>query len=280
MTGPARRIDAHQHFWKVDRGDYGWLTSDLGPLYRDFEPEHLAPLLKAHGVFGTILVQAAPTEAETAFMLSLAETHDIILGVVGWADFDSQQAPQRILELCSHPKLVGLRPMIQDIEDDQWMLTPSVSNCLGEMTRADLTFDALTLPRHLGHLLKLLRQHPDLRVVVDHGSKPEISEGAFDTWAKDLDAIAQNTSAYCKLSGLVTEASKNWTVDELKPYVDHLLEVFGPQRLIWGSDWPVCTLAATYDEWYLASEQLLSGLTAEEKHRIWCDNALEAYRLR
>ncbi|WP_202981177.1 amidohydrolase family protein [Labrenzia sp. CE80] len=279
MTDSIRRIDAHQHFWQIARGDYDWLTPDLEPLYRDFEPKHLAPYLKKLGISGTILVQAARTEAETEFMLSLAETSAFIMGVVGWADFDSPLAPERILEMSKRPSLVGLRPMIQDIEDDRWMLTPAVSNALAAMTQAGLTFDALTLPRHLGHLLTLLRRHPDLRVIVDHGSKPDISRGDFETWADDLGAIARNTSAYCKLSGLVTEAAKNWAVEDLKPYVDHLLDVFGSNRLIWGSDWPVCTLAATYEDWYEASEHLLSDLTAAEKSRIWCENAEEAYGL-
>ncbi|MEP1930179.1 MAG: amidohydrolase family protein, partial [Roseibium sp.] len=219
------------------------------------------------------------TEAETEFMLSLAETNDFIIGVVGWTDFDSPQAPQRIHEMSKSSKLVGLRPMIQDIEDDQWMLSPSVSNALTAMTQAGLTFDALTLPHHLRHLLELLGRHPDLRVIVDHASKPNIRSGAFETWANDLAGIAQNTSAYCKLSGLVTEASQSWNVDDLRPYVDHLLEVFGPNRLIWGSDWPVCTLAATYEDWYEASEDLLSSLTTAEKRRIWGENAEEAYGL-
>ncbi|WP_420414068.1 amidohydrolase family protein [Roseibium sp.] len=279
MTSPPPRIDAHQHFWKLDRGDYGWLTTDLAPLYSDFHPEDLLPHLKETGITGTILVQAAPTEAETDYMLSLAAAHDFILGVVGWTDFDRPDAPDRILEMSKHPKLVGLRPMIQDIKDDLWMLTPAVSNALAAMTQAGLTFDALTLPRHLPPLLTLLEKHPNLTVVVDHGSKPEIRDGGFNAWANDMTEIARETSAYCKLSGLVTEASENWTIGELKPYVDHLLIIFGPNRLIWGSDWPVCTLAASFTDWHAATVDLLSDLSADEVDRVWNLNAIEAYKL-
>ncbi|MFB9174293.1 amidohydrolase family protein [Roseibium salinum] len=279
MNAPLPRIDAHQHFWKLERGDYGWLTEDMGPLYRDYLPEDFAPIRKAHGIAGTVLVQAAPTVAETEFMLSLADRHDFIKGVVGWVDLEKQDAIDQLARLSKHPKLVGIRPMIQDIPDDVWMLAPRLVPALTELESYPLTFDALTLPRHLSHLLTLLERHPGLKVVIDHASKPEIRAGEFIQWAQDISALAQRTSAWCKLSGLVTEAPENWTADDLKPYVDHLLTVFGPARLIWGSDWPVCTLAATYEKWVATTEHLLAGLSEEDARRVWFDNAVEAYGL-
>ncbi len=274
------RIDAHQHFWAVERGDYGWLTRDLEPLYRDFEPRDLEPLLKGAGIDGTVLVQAAPTIAETEFMLGIADATPFIKGVVGWVDFEAPDAPDLIARLARHPALVGLRPMIQDIEDDDWMLRSALTPAFEALQAADLTFDALTLPRHLPNLRRLLDQHPHMRVVIDHGSKPLIQSGIISPWDTDMAALARDTRAFCKLSGLVTEAKPEWSVDDLRPYVEHVLAVFGPERLIWGSDWPVATLASSYEGWVAASEALLVGLSDLERAAIWGGNAAKAYNLR
>ena len=244
------KIDAHQHFWALARGDYGWLTADIAPLYRDFQPTDLRPLLADCSIDGTVLVQAAPTAAETAYMLSLTDKTDFILGVVGWVDFEAPDAAAQIAALAQHPKLVGLRPMIQDIADDDWMLRPTLAPAFQAMITHDLTFDALVLPRHLKNLITLLGQHPTLRTVIDHGAKPEIRGGKFDDWAADMTRLASDTQAYCKMSGLVTEANADWTAETLAPYVSHLLASFGPDRIIWGSDWPVSTLAASYQQWH------------------------------
>ena len=273
------KIDAHQHFWSLSRKDYGWLTPELGPIYRDFLPDDMAPLLQQAGIGGTVLVQAAPTDAETAFMLSLAEQHAFIRGVVGWVDFETPDASDRIAALAANPALVGLRPMIQDIADTDWMLGEQLAPAFAAIIQNDLVFDALTLPRHLPNLHRLLQNHPQMRVVVDHGSKPQIRDGAMDQWASDMAAIARDTDAFCKLSGLVTEASQDWSVDDLRPYVDHLLNTFGPTRLIWGSDWPVCTLASSYERWVDTTEQLLADLPACDRAAIWGGNALRAYKL-
>jgi L-fuconolactonase len=274
-----RRIDAHQHFWRPARGDYGWLTPDLAPLYRDFLPGDLAPLLERAGISGTVLVQAAPTEAETLFMLALAEEHAFIDGVVGWTDFAAPDAPTRITALAAHPKLVGLRPMIQDLPDDAWMLRTELAPAYEALVAHDLVFDALVFPRHLANLATLLVRHPNLRTVVDHGAKPAIASGAFDDWAAGMTIIARETSASCKLSGLVTEAGADWSVERLRPYVDHMLAEFGPSRLIWGSDWPVCTLAARYEDWLDATDRLLESCTAAERDAILGGNAAHIYRL-
>ncbi|MEM9845823.1 MAG: amidohydrolase family protein [Pseudomonadota bacterium] len=274
------RIDAHQHFWDLTRGDYGWLTKDLVPIYRDFLPEHLAPLLQANGIEGTVLVQAAPTVAETEFMLALADKTPFVKGVVGWVDFEDPGAPGQIARLAEHDVLVGLRPMIQDIPDKDWMLRPDLTPAFEALIAANLTFDALTLPMHLPNLRELLARHESMRVVVDHGSKPLIEDGTREPWASDMVAIAANSSAFCKLSGLVTEARSDWTVTSLRPYVDHLLSTFGPLRLIWGSDWPVCTLASSYDRWLEATHDLLGELSEDERAAILGGNAQRAYNLR
>ena len=220
------RIDAHQHFWTLARGDYGWLTPDLAPIYRDFGPADLAPLLDEAGIDGTILVQAAPTVAETQFLLSIAEETPFVKGVVGWVDFEAPDAPDRIAALATHPALVGLRPMIQDIADPDWMLRDGLTPAFEALQRHELTFDALTLPRHLGPLRALLARHPRMRVVIDHGSKPPIRDRAIDDWARDIAGLAADTAAFCKLSGLVTEAPSGWSVEDLGPYVDHCLCIF------------------------------------------------------
>lgn len=274
-----RRIDAHQHFWRLSRGDYGWLTPQLAPIYRDFLPDDLLPLLRREGIAGTILVQAAPTDAETDFLLALADTNDVIEGVVGWTDFAAPDAPARIAGLAAHPKLKGLRPMIQDFADVDWMLCPELTPAYTALIDHDLVFDALVQPRHLDNLQKLIARFPDLRVVVDHCAKPEIAAGEFQSWADGMAAIAAAGAVYCKLSGLVTEAGPNWIVDTLRAYVDHVLSVFGPHRVIWGSDWPVCTLAATYSAWSEATEALLAGCSKEEQAAILGGNAIAAYRL-
>ena len=273
------RIDAHHHFWFLERGDYGWLTPDKEPIYRDFLPADLKPLLAAAGIDGTILVQAAPTVAETEFMLGLAREATFIRGVVGWVDFEDPRAPDEIARLSMQSALVGLRPMIQDIADDTWMLGEGLVTAFDALIAADLTFDALTLPRHLSALRKLLARHPNMRTVIDHGSKPMIRDGVLDGWDKDMAALAAETSAFCKLSGLVTEARADWTVDDLRPYVDHLLDSFGPDRLVWGSDWPVCTLASSYGRWLDVTGELLSGLTEGETSAILGGNAARAYRM-
>lgn len=270
-------IDAHQHFWQLARGDYDWLTPDLTTLYRDFLPKDLKPILRQENIDGTILVQAAPTVSETEFMLRIADENPFVLGVVGWVDFASTTAPAEIKRLAKHPKLVGLRPMIQDIDDDDWMLGKDLAPAFEAMLEHDLTFDALVLPRHLSRLHQLLARYPDLQVVIDHGAKPEIASGRIDIWANDIAAIANDTSAYCKISGLVTEAGDGWTCGDLEPYIAHLFTHFGPDRLIWGSDWPVLTLAASYANWL----NMVQCLTIAEspKAKVFGQNACRFYKV-
>jgi L-fuconolactonase len=274
-----RRVDAHQHFWRLARGDYGWLTSTLAPIYRDFEPADLEPLLARAGVDATVLVQAAPTVAETRFLVQLARTAPFVAGVVGWAPLDAPDAPEVVAALARDPRLRGLRPMIHDLPDVDWMLGPGVERGLRAIEAADLTFDALVRPPHLPNLRRLLARHPDLRVVIDHAAKPEIDAGRREPWASDMAALARETRAWVKLSGLVTEDGPGWSVDRLRPYVDHLLETFGPERLIFGSDWPVVLLRTGYAEWLGATRTLLAGLDHAAQNRVLGLNAIDCYGL-
>src|ERR1700722_6148210 len=233
------QIDAHQHFWRVDRGDYGWLTAEAHPaICRDFGPEDLKPLMAAAGVTCTVLVQAAPTTAETDFLLEMARATPFVAGVVGWADLEAPDAGATIEAMAADPKLLGLRPMLQDLGDDAWILKLELAPALDAMQAAGLRFDALVTPRHLPHMARLLAQRPELKVVIDHGAKPDIAAGDIEGWVTAMRAIARDTSAVCKLSGLVTEAGAGWTVEQLKPFVDILIEAFGPAPLMWGSDRP------------------------------------------
>ncbi len=279
MPAPTRRIDAHQHFWKLSRGDYGWLTPDLCLIHRDFMPKDLEPLIQNAGISGTILVQAAPTEAETQFMLSLALDYTFIEGVVGWTDFQAAVAPARIQSLAADPKLKGLRPMIQDLPDDDWMLRPDLDAAFRALTERGLVFDALVLPQHLSHLSVLLARHPDMRTIIDHCAKPAIAAGDLAGWTSDMRRLAADTDAFCKLSGLVTEAGAGWSVETLRACVDLVLDCFGPNRLIWGSDWPACLLAADYTSWLEATDLLLRGCTSDERDAILGGNAIRAYGL-
>jgi L-fuconolactonase len=271
------RIDAHHHLWNLARGDYGWLTPELEPIYRDFTLDDLAPHLAAAAVEGTILVQAAPTEAETMFLLDIAQAVPLVRGVVGWTDFDAADAMARIEALAAQNLLVGLRPMVQDIADDDWLLRPALAPLLAAMVRSALVFDALVLPRHLPRLLHVVDRHPDLSFVLDHCAKPRLATGEITAWQDDIARIAERPNIVCKLSGLVTEAKPDWQIDGLRRAVDHVRTCFGPKRLMWGSDWPVVDLAGGYARWMNAAETLLVDLAADEKAEVFGGTAARIY---
>jgi L-fucono-1,5-lactonase len=271
------RIDAHHHLWTMARGDYGWLTPDLAPIYRDFGLEDLAPHLAAAGIEGTILVQAAPTEAETRFLLDIAEAAQLVRGVVGWTDFEAADGAARIEALAARKLLVGLRPMVQDIGDDDWLLRPVLAPLLAAMTQGGLVFDALVKPRHLPRLLQVVDRHPDLSFVLDHGGKPELATGEIAAWKGDVARLAERPNIVCKLSGLVTEAKPDWQIADLRGAVDHVRACFGPRRLLWGSDWPVVDLAGGYAKWLDAAENLLADLSPHEKAAVFGGTAARIY---
>lgn len=274
-------VDAHQHFWRLSRGDYAWLTPELRALYRDFEPGDLAPLLAANNVAATVLVQAAATEQETHFLVELARKHSFIKGVVGWTDFAAPDAAQRIAALgaASGGVLKGLRPMIQDIADPDWVQRPELDAAFAAMIAHDLAFDALVKPAHIPALLARLARHPLLRTVIDHAAKPDIAHGGFDAWAPSLERLARETGAYCKLSGLLTEARPGATLDDLAPYVEHVLACFGPERVLWGSDWPVLDLASDYPGWLDMARRLVGRYAPGFEAKVFGETAAQLYRL-
>jgi L-fuconolactonase len=271
------RVDAHLHVWRVARGDYHWLTPHL-PIHRDYALDDLRPLL--NDITATVLVQAAPTEAETDFMLTVAhESHNLVRGVVGWTDLAAPHAAARVAAMAKSPLLKGLRPMLQDVADTDWILRPAVQPALVAMAQHGLRLDALIEPRHLPMLLSFAERHPRLPIVIDHAAKPAIAHGAFDTWASDIARVARETNGFCKLSGLVTEASPQWHHDDLRRYVDHLVACFGPSRLMWGSDWPVVELAGGYARWRTATRHLLADLDAGSHNAILGGTACIFYGL-
>ena len=271
------RVDAHHHVWRLDRGDYGWLTPDL-PIHRDYGLDDVRPLLG--DVAATVLVQAAPTEAETRYLLETARgSGGLVRGVVGWTDLAAPDASVCVARLARTPLLKGLRPMLQDIVETDWILRPEVQPGLMEMAARGLVFDALIQPRHLSVVLELARWHPALRIVIDHAAKPDIAGGGFRAWADGIARVARESAAVCKLSGLVTEAAADWAVADLQPYVAHLLDVFGPQRLLWGSDWPVVNLAGGYMRWREATMELLGELPAPDLDAVLGGTAAAVYGL-
>lgn len=278
------RIDAHQHFWSLAHNDYGWLqdTPELRPIYRDFGPSDLNPLLDAAGIDGSVLVQAAPTEAETHRLLALASApHSRVRGVVGWTDFAAPDATERIRELAREPLLKGLRPMLQDLPDQEWILNRALEPALNSMADAGLVLDLLIKPHQLDATITLARRYPDLRMALDHGAKPEISRRRFEPWADGIARLAECSQIFCKLSGLVTEAAEGWNADTLRPWIAHLLRRFGSDRLMWGSDWPVVNLAGGYGRWHAASLSLLAGfdLASADVESVLGRNAVCCYRL-
>ncbi|HEX6563306.1 MAG TPA: amidohydrolase family protein [Chthoniobacterales bacterium] len=243
-------LDTHQHFWKADRGDYHWMTPDVPVLARDYLPDDLRPELRKAGVTQTILVQAAQTVAETDFLLKIAEATDFVAGVIGWFDLEDENFPAIFEEKQTrHPKLFGVRPMLQDLEDDRWITGAKVIKNLTYLAKRKTAFEFLTYTRHLPFVLQVLDQVPGLHAVVDHVSKPEIKTGKLEPWKKLMSRVAQHKNVFCKLSGMVTEADHNgWRPDHLRPYIEHVLANFGEDRVMFGSDWPVCLLAASYAE--------------------------------
>ncbi len=247
-------VDSHHHVWTLARGDYDWMDPTW-PIARDYGIADLRPLLG--DIDATVLVQAAATEAETRFMLDVARASDgLVRGVVGWADLAAPDIDARLAALAD-PLLKGLRPMLQDIAETEWVLRPEVRRGLNAMARAGLRLDILARVRHLPLLPELAQRHPDLPMVIDHAAKPPIATGEFQPWADAIARAANETHCLCKLSGLATEATPDWTADDLRPYVDHLLTCFGPNRLMWGSDWPVVNLGGGHARWRQATRVLV-----------------------
>ncbi len=270
-------IDSHQHFWHPARGDYGWMNgAGLEAIRKSILPVDMAVHLKNHNIDKTVLVQAAPTVQETEYMLGLADATPHVAKVVGWVDFESRDDLKHLERLAKHPKFSGVRPMIQDLADPEWMHRNEIQWAFDAIIDLDLTFDALGFPIHLDPFLRLFNRYPKMRIVVDHCMKPRIRDGAFDAWALGILKIAQETGAFCKLSGLATEAAQGWTIETLKPYARHIIEGFGAKRVMFGSDWPVLNLNGSYDSWVVAAKQIVQPADFE---RIFGGSAAEFYRI-
>ncbi len=274
-------VDAHQHYWQLDRGDYAWLTPSMALLYRDFLPDDLSPLLAASGIGSTVLVQAAATEAETHYLFDMARHTPSIAGVVGWVDMAASDAPDRIsnLKAASGGLLKGIRPMIQDIPEDDWVISRAVDAGFAALESMGLAFDALVYPRHLANLRTRLERNPGLRAVIDHCGKPDIAQGEFDAWARGMRDMARHTNASCKLSGLLTQLAEGQPVDAVRPYAEFVLEEFGARRVIWGSDWPVLGLRSGYEDWFRLAQSLLAVMPAEDVEAVLGGNAIRFYGL-
>lgn len=271
------RIDAHQHYWTLGLGHNDWPPPELAAIHRDFTPDDLRPHLAAAGIARTVLVQAAPNLAETAFLLEVAEREETVAAVVGWVDVWSPKASLDLERLKRHPKFRGIRPMLQGIEDTFCVLQPEAIRTLEMLPELDLRFDALIQPRHLPVMSALADRLPDLPIVVDHGAKPLIAEGTLEPWCADMRALSRRPNVCVKLSGLVTEAGSGWTVERLRPYVLHLLDVFGPERMMFGSDWPVVDLDANYEKWWIAANELLRDLDERARAAVFGGCAARFY---
>jgi L-fuconolactonase len=270
----AVRIDAHQHYWKIARGDYGWITPEL-PLYRDFLPEHLRPDLERAGIAGTIAVQAAPTIEESEFLLSLCGACDDVLGVVGWVDIAAPDALSQYGRLAKLGKLVGLRVMIQDMDDPHRALDATCIRNLSAFAARKTPVDLLVTSSQLPVVVELLELVPGLHAVLDHLGKPPIAADALEPWATNVRTIARHANVFCKLSGMVTEArSPGWQMGDFVAYVGVVLDAFGMDRVMFGSDWPVCLTAASYEQ---VCEVLVHALVTHgwdaADERVWGSNA-------
>lgn len=276
-------IDAHQHFWRIGEHDCTWPTADLSPIYRNFGPEDLSPLAHAAGVTGTVLVQSQDSDADTDFILRVANESSLVKAVVGWVDLTSSAAVPRIKNLAQHPKMRGLRPMLQNLPEDRWILREDIEPAILEMQQSKLSLDALVYVRHLSYLQIFAKRHSDLPVVIDHAAKPAIAAGGFDAWATAIAALAELPQVYCKLSGLLTEAAAKQGLDQLRPYIHRLYHLFGAERLMWGSDWPVLNLApntryAGYGDWLDMAKHLLPVANSSELEAIFGLTAQNFYR--
>ena len=275
------RLDAHQHFWGYGADEYGWIGEEEAALKRDFLPNDLAVELKRTGFDGCVAVQARQSLVETEWLLELAEGYSFIRGVVGWLDLYSTELPAQLERFATHPKLCGVRHVVQDEPDDRFMLREDFLRGIAQLKQWDLAYDILIFPRHLRVTRELVGRFPEQRFILDHMAKPPIRQAALEPWASDLRALAALPNVACKVSGLVTEADwRHWKPSDLWPYVDTALEAFGAERAMIGSDWPVCTLAASYGDAMGAMVARLGDLSAREQALVLGGSAESWYGIR
>ena len=274
------RIDAHQHFWDLDRFPYPWMPGDASPLRRNFLPEDLEPILERNRMNGSVVVQATTHPGEAIWLLELADKHSFIRGVVAWVDLTSPDLPYHLDTLQLHPKFKAVRHPVHDEADDRWLLRADVVQGLRELERRSIPYDLLLRPQHLEAAIELIDKVPSLRMVIDHIAKPPIAERRLNGWARDMQQISEAPNVYVKLSGMITEADwKLWTADHLRPYVRHVWDLFGADRCMFGSDWPVCLLAGIWKETLAALTQALGPVPQELRNKLMGDTARAFYGL-
>ena len=271
-----KRLDSHHHLWQVDRGDYHWMP-DSGPLREDYLPDRLLPELASNGIEATILVQAAQTVEETDFLLEIASAISQIVGVTGWINLEDPAAPDHAQRLMEQGPLVAIRPMLHDLDDPEWIARPSVVDNLRQIQQLGLRLEILSLPQHLEPVYSVLEQLPNLPTVIDHLSKPSYCRDKDKEWRVQMSRIAQLPHVHCKISGMVTEVGDEWRTTDFAPYVEHALESFGPERLMFGSDWPVCRKVAEYHDVVELVDRLISRLAPEASEAFWSANARQFY---
>jgi L-fuconolactonase len=274
------KIDSHHHFWTYDPVEYGWIDDAMRAIRRDFLPEHLRAEIAAAGVDGVVSVQARQSLIETQWLLYLAVHNDFIKGVVGWVELASPKAGAQLENAAANPKLKAVRHVVQAEPDDNFILRDDFNRGVRELKRFDLVYDILIFERHLPQTIRFVDSHPNQTFVLDHLAKPRIKDGLFEPWNKNIRELAERPNVYCKASGMVTEADyTRWTEAQLQRYFDVVLEAFGPERMMFGSDWPVCLVACGYARWHELVSGWISKLSADEQARILGGTAMEVYRL-
>lgn len=274
------RVDSHQHFWIYSPGEYGWIDDSMAALRRDFLPNHLQPELESCGIHGSIAVQARQSLEETRWLLELAESSKWILGVVGWVDLRSPEVQSQLKALTRNPKLVGVRHIVQSEPDDRFLLQPDFLRGISALEEFDLAYDILIYTKHLPVAAEFVQRFPRQRFVLDHLAKPPIKSGDIDFWAQGIRRLAEFPNLFCKLSGLVTEADwQQWEPEQIVPFLDVAFEAFGPDRLMVGSDWPVCLVASSYARWAEVVKTYLLGRKPEYRDSVLGGNAQRFWRL-
>jgi len=272
-------VDSHHHFWEIDRFDYSWM-SEGSPLSTDYGPNDLKPLIKGAGVDYTVIVQAVSSPDEARWLLEMAEQHEFIAGVVGWVDLTDPEVGYTLDELQRSKYFKGVRHIWEGEDDPGWIVNSGAIVGLKELVRRNLSFDFLAKPANLPFIPQVMDQIPDLRAVVDHIAKPLIADHVVEPWLSDMRKVASINGMHCKISGMVTEADlQNWTIDDLRPYVHHVLGMFGADRLMFGSDWPVSTLASEYRTVAEVARGILASLSPAAKADIFGGTATRFYRL-
>ncbi|WP_373517465.1 amidohydrolase [Pricia sp.] len=273
-------IDSHQHFWKYNPESHAWIDDAMTTIRRDFLPSELKSVCIENGIDGCVAVQADQTLAETDFLLDLAQRHDFIKGVVGWADLRDKNVDEILESYASHKKLKGWRHVVQEEPDTNFLLRPDFLRGISYLEKYGFTYDILVFPHQLGAVLEFVKRFPHQKFVIDHVAKPYIKDSFYEGWAVLMKAIAQHENVYCKVSGMITEADYNsWTPEQLHPYLHHILEIFGSERLMFGSDWPVCLVAGNYGQVKAVIMDFISGLGENDQNRIMGGNAVAFYRL-